>query len=133
MTRSNGQFAKGLDSFDCALAGQIAAARRAALRQRNYSYACGVAMRHVPAAQADRVAVQLCPPAKAHRIFSTRQPVAEIKYERIQLAQSRPEELTGMNWLPPIYWSSTAEPWLPQREPVVAVVAVLGCALTLPE
>jgi len=40
-----GQFAGRLDFFNGALAGQVAAARRAALRQQNYSYAYGVAMR----------------------------------------------------------------------------------------
>jgi hypothetical protein len=45
VTRSNGQFAGGRDSFDCALAGQIAAARRAALRVRNCSCAEGLVTR----------------------------------------------------------------------------------------
>jgi hypothetical protein len=48
--------------------------------------------------------------------------------EFFQLAQRSPDELTGMNWLLPMYCSSTADPWLPQR---VLVVVVLGCGLVL--
>jgi hypothetical protein len=59
VTRSNGRFAGRLDFSYCVLAGQIAAARRAALRQQNYSYACGVVMRQVPAARADKVVARL--------------------------------------------------------------------------
>ena len=36
-----------------------------------------------------------------------------------QFAQSVPVELTGMNWLLPMYWSSTAEPWLLTMLPAV--------------
>ena len=42
-----------------------------------------------------------------------------------------PVELTGMNWLLPMYWSSTAEPWLPTDAAGGMVLLVLGSALTL--
>jgi hypothetical protein len=48
-----------------------------------------------------------------------------------QFAQSVPVELTGMNWLLPMYWSSTAEPWLLTMLPVETVLLVLGSTLTL--
>jgi len=57
-------------------------------------------------------------------------PVSKLLAGMIQLDHNRPVEPTGMNWLLPIYWSSTAEPWLPQMVPA-AVVAVLGCGMTL--
>jgi len=39
-----------------------------------------------------------------------------------QFAQRVPAVLTGMNWLLPMYWSSTAELWLPVSVPLVLVV-----------
>jgi hypothetical protein len=45
-----------------------------------------------------------------------------------QLAQTVPELLTGKNWPLPMYCNSTAAPWLPQME---LVVAAKGWALKL--